>query len=274
MLRRAPGLAVLTSASACLLAACNVQLSTKAEARDQWQRHYTLADGGTLEIRNTNGVIHVDTTDGDSVEVSADRIVQASTDQAAKDGLAGFDIKESVDPKHVVIDSSNRGGMNLMINMSRRVEYHVRAPIGANLTLASTNGDINLAGPRLTGAFRAEATNGRIRASGLENSAHASTTNGTITLDVAAVGDAGISCQTTNGAITLTVPPTLNARLSARVTNGGISQQGLPFVVAEQSRRRLDGTFGTGGPTITLETTNGAIQIKAGNSKLGIQNSK
>jgi hypothetical protein len=36
----------------------------------------------------------------------------------------------------------------------------------------------------------------------------------------------------------------------------------LTVAVAEQSRRRLDGTLGGGGPLIRLETTNGAVQIR------------
>lgn len=246
--------------SALFLSACNVRLSMNAEARDQWQRHYTLALGGTLEIANTNGLIEIDSTDGTAVEVTADRVVQATTDQAAKDALAGFEIKETISPDHIVLDSASHGGMTL--NMSRRVEYHVRAPKSANVRLSTTNGDINLTGPSVSGTFHAEATNGRIRATGLENSVSATTTNGPITLDVAKLGEDGLSCETTNGTIALTLPPGLNARLSARVTNGQISQQGLNLAVSEQSRRRLDGTIGSGGPTIKLETTNGRIQIK------------
>jgi len=37
---------------------------------------------------------------------------------------------------------------------------------------------------------------------------------------------------------------------------------GWTVAVAEQSRRRLDGTLGGGGPLIRLETTNGAVQIR------------
>ena len=260
--RRGLGLAAQAAAAALILSGCNLHLSTQAEARDQWQRHYSLASGGTLEIANTNGVIEIDSTDGNDVEITADRVVQAASDQAAKDALAGFEIKETVKPDHIALDSSNHGGINLMANMSRRVQYRVRAPRSANVRLSTTNGDINLTGPHVSGTFRAETTNGRIHATGLENSAIATTTNGTITLDVTKLGEDGISCDTTNGMISLTLPPGLNARLSARVTNGAISQEGLNLNVSEQSRRRLDGTIGSGGPAIKLETTNGAIEIK------------
>jgi hypothetical protein len=59
------------------------------------------------------------------------------------------------------------------------------------------------------------------------------------------------------------VPADVNARLSARVANGGIRTNGLNVAATEQTRRRLEGTIGSGGPTIDLETTNGGIEITA-----------
>lgn len=254
----------VTAASLLALGGCHLNLSNRAEARDQLTRHYTLAPGGTLEIRNTNGLIRIDATDGNAVDVTADRIVQAPTDQGAKDALAGYNIQETITPDRVVLDSAN-GGLNInLVPMSRRVEYHVRVPQWVNIKLVTTNGDIDMAGPRLTGTFQAEATNGRIKVVGIENSATVETTNGTISVDVTALKDGGVSLSTTNGAIMLTLPAAIKARLSARVTNGTINQSGLDIAVAEQSRHRLDGTIGGGGPMIKLETTNGLVQIKAG----------
>ncbi len=246
------------------LAACNLQISTKAEARDQWHRRYTLAHGGTLEIRNTNGIIRLDAGDGPAIDVTADRVVQAATDQAAKEALAAFEIAETVAPDRVTLDSTTRNsGGNLFLNLNRRVEYHVTLPRDTNVRLETTNGDINLGGLHLTGTFRAETTNGRIRATGLENTVEAGTTNGTISLEIARLGENGVSCETTNGTVELAVPADVNARLSARVTNGAIRTDGLALNVSEQSRRRLDATLGSGGPPIKLETTNGAIRVSA-----------
>jgi hypothetical protein len=88
------------------------------------------------------------------------------------------------------------------------------------------------------------------------------TTNGQVTLDVAKLGEDGLSCHTTNGVINVTLPRNLAADLSARVTNGAIDTSNLELVVKEQSRRRLDAAVAGGGPPIKLETTNGAIEIR------------
>jgi DUF4097 and DUF4098 domain-containing protein YvlB len=244
------------------LCACNLDISTKAEARDTWERHYTLSQRGTLEISNTNGVIRVEPGEGDKIDVTADRIVRAPTDQAAKEALAAFEIHESIAPDHVALDSSNQPGLNLTINTNRRVDYRVRVPRSANLRLQTTNGNIEVTGP-LGGAFRAESTNGNIQAAGLENGGRGSTTNGSVSLALAGIGEDGVSCETTNGRIDVTLPTGLNARISARVTNGAIRATGLTMAVSEQSRRRLEATLGAGGPAINLETTNGAIELHA-----------
>jgi hypothetical protein len=247
---------ILATAAA---SACHFELSTDAEARDEWKRTYTLAPGGSFELRNTNGKIRLTPGDGNTIEVRADRIVKAGTEDAAKEALKQFEIAETVAPASVTIDTVSRG-MGLTVRLQRHVDFDVRVPRWADIRIDSTNSDIDASG--LQGEFRVETTNGRVTGSALEGGARVESTNGVINLDVAKLTDAGISCATTNGAITVTVPRDTRAQISARVTNGAISTSDLQLAVAEQSRRRLDGTIGGGGPSIRLETTNGSIAIK------------
>jgi DUF4097 and DUF4098 domain-containing protein YvlB len=252
----------LAGAVAVGLGACTLNISNQAQAKDEWHRHYELSRGGTFEIHNTNGVIHLDAGDIDGVDVTAERIVQAASDDIAKDALAKFEIVEKKTPDHVMLDSSNRAA-GLLINLTRKVNYTVHVPTWANIVLDASNGDILVSGSHVTGKVQIEATNGRITASGLEGATKVETTNGEISLTANKLADDGVSCTTTNGAIFLTLPADVPATLSARVTNGTIQTGGLNVVVSEQSRRRLDGTLHGGGPPITLETTNGLIQLKA-----------
>jgi putative adhesin len=243
---------------ACLTTAagCNVMLT--AEERETWTRTYSLAQGGSFEIHNTNGRIQVDAYDGNAIEVSAQRVVRAATHEGARDALRRTEISETVSPNRVVLDSS-KGGLGLQINVSRRVDYVVRVPRWAEVRLRSTNGDIEVSG--LTGAFESSTTNGRIRATALEGGAEVSTTNGTITLDFAKVHN-DIRCETTNGTVDVTVPKGTNAQLAASVTNGAINVSGLDLTSSQKSRRRLDASIGDGGPSIRIETTNGSIHVR------------
>ena len=254
-----PALALLCLLTvAPITAGCNVQISNQAEARSAWTRTYTLTPDGEFEIRNTNGQVRVEATDGDKVEVTADRIVRAGTEDAAKKELERMAIDESVAPDRISLDATNKG-LGFVFNLNRRVDFTVKLPRGARLSLSQTNGSVDIDG--VTGLLKVETTNGSVKASGLQEGADISSTNGAVTLDFAKVGSSGIRTETTNGSITIVLPRETAARISARVTNGGISTGDLPIAITEQSRRRLEATLGSGGPAVRLESTNGAISL-------------
>lgn len=236
--------------------ACNLQISTDVEAKDTWTRSYPMTETGSFSINNTNGRITIDAADITTVEVTAERIVKARTEETANEQLKLWEFQEQVSPDSVSIDSSARG---LSIGVSRNAHYIVRVPRGIAVTLKSTNGEVTATGIR--GTFSASATNGRIIGHDLHGSVQASTTNGVINLTMAAIGANGVSAETTNGQVIINLPRSANADVSARVTNGAISHENLDLQITESSRRRLDGRLGTGGPAIRVETTNGAVRL-------------
>jgi len=251
--RRFSSLALL--AATLLTGACGLQLSTDVEAKDQWTRSYPISATGSLSITSGNGRVTVEAADIQTIEIAAERIVKAGTEEAANEQLKLIDMKEEVSADRVSLDSSMRG---VNIGVSRRVNYTVRVPKALTVTVESSNGEITLTG--MTGAVNASASNGRITGTNLSGSAKVATTNGVIALTMADVtGD--ITAETTNGQVTITVPRATNATLSARVTNGALSHENLDLQITETSRRRLDGRLGTGGPAIRVETTNGAIRV-------------
>ena len=250
---------VLAAAWVVLGAGCGLQLSLNAEAHDQWKKSYKLAQGGSFEVHNTNGRMEIRTGDTDAVEVVADRTVRAGSDEAAKDALSRMEIGETVSPDHILLDTTAKG-MNVQVNISKKVDFVVTLPRWAVVNLVSTNGDIEVTD--LTGALTIDTTNGRVRATGLGTAAKVESTNGAITLEFDKVADPGITCETTNGAIQVTIPANSKATISARVSNGTIVTKGLDLSATEQSRRRLDASLGGGGPSIRLSTTNGLVELR------------
>lgn len=256
-LRLAGAALVLTATAA--LSACNVSITNQAEARSDWKRDYTLTAGGTLEIRNTNGEITIEPSEGDKVTVTAERIARAATDEAAKKAADEMEIKETVSSGSILLDGrTNTSG--IMIGGSRQIKFRVRAPKGSALTLATTNGKLIVRD--MTGELRLDTTNGEIEGRNLEGTTRAETTNGLISLDYAALGSGGVTAETTNGKVDISLAKSAKARISARVTNGGISTENLTLEASEQSRRRLSATLNGGGPEIRVETTNGAVTFR------------
>jgi len=252
--------ATLLMAAAATLSACNLDISNQSEGRSEWKKDYTLAAGGTLEIKNTNGLIEVDPSSDDThVTITAERIAKAGTEDEAKKAAEGMEIKETVSGTSIMIDARvNSSGFNILGN--RQVKFHVRAPKGTVLTLSNTNGNIDVRD--MTGPLRLDTTNGRIMGKNLEGTTKAETTNGTVDLDFAAISAGGITADTTNGKVDITLPKNAKARLNARVTNGAISTHNLSLETSESSRKRLTGTLNGGGPEIRVETTNGAVTVR------------
>ncbi len=239
--------------------ACEMSLSSlSGRASDEWTHSYQLAPGGQVEIVNHNGRIEVEGTDGTTVEVRAERIARAATDEGARELLPRIAIHDEARHDRVRIETERIAGM--LIGASYEVRYHVKAPKSAAIRASDTNGQVSIGG--VTGRIDAHTTNGAVDVRGATGAVEASSTNGRVTVDVASLSNA-IRLSTTNGAVLLTLPDDAKADLTANVTNGGISVTGLKLETTEQSRRRLEGKINGGGQPIDLHTTNGGIRIRA-----------
>ncbi len=241
------------------LAACDMSLGHLAgRATDEWTRTYTLAPGGEVHIGNTNGRIEVEGVDGSAVEVRAERIAKAATDEGARELLPRIVIREDAKPDRISIETERMSG--IMIGANFEVRYHVRAPKNAAVDLSNTNGAVVVNG--LAGRVNAHTTNGAVTTRDLTGRVEARTTNGSVNVDVASV-KSPIVLRTTNGSVTLHVPENAQADVTATWTNGGISVgDGVKIDVSERSRRRFEGKMNGGGTPIELHTTNGGIRLR------------
>lgn len=261
MMRRALSLKIPAAILVALVSgACEVDFVPRAEAREEWKKSYTLEAGGELAIENTNGKIVVRPGTGNAVEIVATRIAKAGSDEAAKQLLAEMKMEETLSAAGVKV--SSRQARLSMGGRQYRVDYEVRAPIGAALKLSATNGEIDVA--EWEGRVEMSATNGKLHGTALKGEVDASTTNGEITVRLASLSDRGVKVETTNGEVTVEVPKDAKGRIVARVTNGDISVSGLNVEASPaNNRRRYEGALNGGsGPTISVQTTNGTVNVR------------
>jgi len=255
---RIAGLRAVLAAAAIACGACDMSIGNLAgRATDEWTRTYQLAPGGEVEIVNTNGRIDVEPSGGSAVDVRAERIAKAATDEGARELLPRITIREDVKPDRVRLETERMTGV--MIGAGFEVRYHVKAPASASIRATGTNGQVAIGG--ITGPIAARTTNGAVAVRDASGPVEASTTNGQVTVEVAKLSSR-IKLSTTNGAVTLTLPDDAKADVTATVTNGGISVTGLKLETTEQSRRRIEGKINGGGEPIELHTTNGGIRIR------------
>lgn len=247
-------------------AACDVHVGENGvsldvaggKATEEWSRTYTLPQGGSLEIVNTNGAIVVNAAAGPQIEVKATRTARAASDEDAQALLKQTSITEAVTPNRIAVQTTNGNGI-LRGRRSVNVEYQVRVPAGIEINVKTENGGIGL--HDVDGSVTAATTNGGIRGTNLSGQYSAHIVNGGIVMDVVrATGP--IDLDTVNGGIRLDVPVGLNADVEARAVNGGVSaDDSLGLTAAERSRTRLSGKLNGGGVKVSATTVNGGVRI-------------
>jgi hypothetical protein len=254
-------------AIALLAAGCDINVGehgfsmdvASGKAQDEWTRSFTLASGGRLEVVNINGTINASPGDGPQVLVRAERIAKARTDEDAQELLKKIEIVETASAGKVRIETKVPRMPGRRVG--HEVRYFVKVPKGVAVNFETTNGGVRL--ENLDGEIVASSTNGGVRGKGLRGTVKADTTNGGLEIEMAAVtGD--IDLETTNGGIRLQLPRDAKATIEARCVNGGIGidESGWTSLSeTEKSRRHFRGTLNGGGPRVTVETTNGGINV-------------
>ena len=240
-----------------------VTADLRSDESSTWQKSYTLAANGKVEIGNFNGRIRAEPSDGNTVEVTATKKARGASPEQAKASLERASIVETVEPGSVKVETKITRTQGIVFNGGNlQVEYTVRIPVGAEVRLTTTNGGITVTG--LKNRVYAETTNGGVETRGVSGQLEASTTNGGLDIDLASVADGGVKLECTNGGITVRLPREAKATISASITNGGISSGSLPIdITGENSRRRLEGRLNGGGPRLQIEGTNGGITLTA-----------
>lgn len=245
------------AASGCDIALGKVGQRETAE----WRKSYELRPGGQVEITNVNGKIDVVPGEGNTVEVLAVKSAGAANVEAAKQTLGRIEIREASSADGIKIETRFDRQAGLFSRANWQVQYTVKVPRNAVLKLVTVNGGVEITG--VSGRITAETTNGGVKARDIGGMIEASTTNGGVEVELSKVHEGGVKLECTNGGISLDLPAGASASISARMTNGGIDTGGLALQTrGESSRRRLEGDLNGGGPRITLEGTNGGINIR------------
>ncbi len=123
-------------------------------------------------------------------------------------------------------------------------------------------GKIKLSG--CSGAVVLKTSAGSITVNGHSGSLDAKTSAGSIKAELVSPPIADCRLQTSSGGITLSLPEGSNADLYAKTSSGRVSTD-IPVsivVLGKQTRNKLAGKIGYGGPSITLKTSSGRIRIR------------
>jgi DUF4097 and DUF4098 domain-containing protein YvlB len=270
-----------------VLAGCEFEdMGDFGRYHEDFHYNYPLKSGSRVAVEGFNGGIEISPWDQETVDISGTRYARSQE--------AISEVKIEVD--HVADSVSIRATRPTMRNGNYGARFVIKVPRRAVLErIVTSNGSIRTSdgvGPArfhtsnggihvfaFTGDLHAETSNGTvelndvegpvtahtsngaIRGKGFRGALDVSTSNGGIDLAFASAPVPAIRAHTSNSSITVRLPAEVNAHLSASTSNGSIASDFEMLTRGEVSRHHMEGTLGSGGPLIELQTSNGGVRI-------------
>jgi hypothetical protein len=228
-----------------------------------------VAQGQTVEVKGVNGAIRALAAQTGEVEVLARKHGRRSDPAAVEVKVvehAGGVTVCAVYPNPGGAANEcqpGEGGRMQTRDNDVEVDFEVRVPAGVRFVGRSVNGAVEAEG--LEGDAEAVTVNGGIKLA-TRGAARAETVNGSIQASLGRADWKGEAVfKTVNGSVRVELPAQASAEVRAKTVNGDVSNDfGLP-VQGRFVGRHLDGTLGSGGRQLRLETVNGSIRLlKAG----------
>ncbi|HYK10887.1 MAG TPA: DUF4097 family beta strand repeat-containing protein [Gemmatimonadales bacterium] len=229
----------------------------------------TLAAGQRLEIKGVNGSIHATGTAGGTADVSARKHSEDGRSDPDEVKIVVVNTPEAVTicavyptPDDADRDNDCEQGRHWHSNTRDndvQVDFTIQVPAGIEFDGQTVNGDVEAMS--LTGNTDVHTVNGSIEVS-TTGHADANTVNGSIRATMGKNDFEEAEFRTVNGGITLTMPSDLNAEVRAETVNGDLDSDWPVTIVGKWGPRRMHGTIGKGGRTLTLGTVNGDIKLR------------
>jgi hypothetical protein len=245
-------------------------LARAAAKQEDFHWSGSVAAGGAVEIKGVNGGIVATGGPAGAVEVSALKKGRKSDPSEVKIDVvehAGGVTICAVYPTEGTPNecAPGEGGRMKVRDNDVNVEFTVKVPAGVRFVGRTVNGGITATG--ISADAEAHTVNGgvEVESGGI---ARAETVNGGIKASLGRADWAGeLKLKTVNGGIEVSVPAGLSADVKAATVNGDIETDFPLSVTGRINRRRLQGTIGSGGRLLEMETVNGGIELRKTGAK-------
>lgn len=224
-----------------------------AKASVEFERSFSLSEGGTVSVKNHNGSVRVGVSDGNRVLLRGRKTANKDED------LQRVAVETVESPERIDIETRIPRGLT-----GASVSYELEVPRGARIQVSSVNGSIRING--IHGETRAESVNGAVKIEGVAGSVTAKTVNGSLNVGWDSLeGSAKHSLKTVNGSLKIRMPGDAQGTFEVKTVNGSIRTD-LPLEVRKGRFGRhgsISERIGQGGPEFALSTVNGSISVLA-----------
>ena len=242
-------------------------LAAAAQAQDfRW--HGRLASGKRIEVKGVNGDVRAVPTTGGEVVVTAAKHARRSDPEDVKIEVIEHEGGVTIcavypTPRRAKRENSCEVGEHWSSNTENNdvvVDFEVQVPAGVAFTGRTVNGEMGAEG--LKGDVKASTVNGSVRVT-TTGVAEASTVNGSVYVEMGrADWTDELEFSTVNGGVTLILPAQLNTEIRASTVNGDLVTDYPLTITGRFGPRRMRGTIGAGGRTLSLSTVNGEIKLR------------
>jgi len=222
-----------------------------AMAQD-FQRSYSLREGGFIRIRNISGNVQVTGYTGEAVTVlgykeGRDRDRVEIVDQSSADRV---DVRVRY-PEHGTTDAS--------------VNFEVRVPARLPLNLdgiSSVSGNVSISG--VTGQIKADCVSGNITIVDVVGTASATAVSGNVDVQITRLeGVRDMKFSSISGNVSVKAPAGLSAYVEMSTLSGSLKTD-FPIEVIERRygpRRSARGKLGGGGISLQIRTVSGRVSL-------------
>ena len=218
-------------------------------------REHTLPAGPLTVDAGRNGGIRVTAWDRNEIQVQAIVTANARREEDARQLASGVQVQAG--SGRVASSGPTTSGREWW-----SVSFRISVPRRNDLELNANNGGISI--DNVNGTIRFDTTNGGVTLRDLAGDVRGETRNGglTVTLSGDRWDGVGLDVETSNGGVNLSIPDGYNAELTTRTVNGGFRSD-IPMTIQGElsPRRGIQTTLGSGGPPVSVRTTNGGLRI-------------
>jgi hypothetical protein len=230
--------------------------------------HGRIAQGKRLEVKGVNGDVRAVLTSGAEAVVNAAKHANRSDPDEveikvveSEDGITICAVYPT--PPRARRENTCEPGDRWHSSTEDNdvsVDFEVQVPAGVVFNGQTVNGEMSAEG--LKADVKASTVNGSVRVT-TTGLAEASTVNGSVYVEMGRSDWADeLEFTTVNGKITLIMPSQLSTEVRASTVNGEIESDYPVMVTGKFGPRRMRGTIGNGGRSLSLSTVNGGIRLR------------
>ncbi|HZF37952.1 MAG TPA: DUF4097 family beta strand repeat-containing protein [Blastocatellia bacterium] len=226
------------------------------DVTNQINKTVTLAPEANVKIQSINGLVSIETWDGDRAEIS---ITVRASDTAAMERRPII-IEDTPNSLTIRVQEDKEGRRRGEDRGWVSHEARLKLPKSINLKVSSINGKVDVG--EIKGQVDVNSVNGGVIVAQAGTATQLSSINGGISVSLLRLGEGGLRVSSVNGGVKIGLPSETNAEIDVHSVNGGIDSD-LPItVLGEMKHGQLRGRVGDGGPPITITSVNGGVALR------------